>query len=455
MTTFVKKTQFSGLAHIFNRDSTGLASIIRGMAIDNARIKIVETSNVGAFTDNTGGTADTTAPFTLVDMPIAPTGQFNATSAGGVQQAAFNTSLGKIASAQAVFAERLNLARARLGHTLVTFASGTIAASGTLPSLDLTATTASGVSAVDYTSYVAGVTVMKANHRILVNAFTEVMGALGFDQNIADSISVVFSQNYLLAATPTVAASASGNPSVALADGTAFLADIANNLSTMAAMWNQVMAGAGITALTDSTTGTASDQTVNTVGTFTPYTTAGTDCAPKAGFDTLLGVWRNASASIAAKINVIAEEHGLAPLLVDSTTGTVSNTLAAQATLTAVTGTTVCLDAVSGLVALNDEKNNISTITAAINKLVPYYGVTALTDNSGGTASTAAVPLLVATPTTAGGVSGASLSSVANTETTADIAEIANAYATFAKTLNAMVGSGGDYLPMMVVASIH
>jgi hypothetical protein len=229
---------------------------------------------------------------------------------------------------------------------------------------------------------------------------------------------------------------------------------VANNLATLAAAWNQVMTGAGLTALTDNTTGTASDQTVNAVGTFTPFTTVATDCAPKAGFDTLLGVWRNASASVAARINLIAEQHGMAALLTDSTAGTASTTLAAQAALTAVTGSTSCLDVVSGLVALNDEKNNVATIAAAINKLVPLYGVTPLADDSGGTASVTTPPTLVATPTTATGVSGALLSSVANAEATTDIGEIANAYATFAKALNVMLGAGGDFQPLSVVAGL-
>ena len=451
--TIVHKGQFSGLSHIFGRDNNHLAALLRGMAIDNARSR-VEAAAVAAITDSTTGTADSTIPWLIVDLPIAPTGVFNATSAGGVQLTAFNTSLGKIANDHAVLAERLNQARGRFGLPLVTFASGTIATSGTLAALDLTATTASGNSAVDNASYVAATTTMKQAHRQLVRAFHEILAALGFDADLIDDLVGTYPQTYALPATATVVAAASGASSVALADGTAFLADVANNLATLAVAWNQIMTGAGLTALTDNTTGTASDQTVNTVGTFTPFTSVATDCAPKAGFDTLLGVWRNASASVAARINLIAEQHGLAALLTDSTTGTASTTLAAQAALTAVTGTTVCLDVVSGLVALNDEKNNVATIAAAINKLVPFYGVTALTDDSGGTASVTTPPTLVATPTTATGVSGALLSSVANAEATTDIGEIANAYATFAKALNAMLGAGGDYQPLNVVAGL-
>ena len=52
----VKITQFTGLANVYSRNPYGLAAIVRGVAIDNARLK-VEVAGVHDFTDNSSGVA--------------------------------------------------------------------------------------------------------------------------------------------------------------------------------------------------------------------------------------------------------------------------------------------------------------------------------------------------------------------------------------------------------------
>ncbi|MGO9740698.1 MAG: hypothetical protein ACLPN5_04130 [Roseiarcus sp.] len=74
----IKKHQFTGLSKVYSRDPDGLAAILRGMAIDNARLK-VEVSAVHDFTDNSTGAAGSN----IVALPIGATGPIDATAAGG------------------------------------------------------------------------------------------------------------------------------------------------------------------------------------------------------------------------------------------------------------------------------------------------------------------------------------------------------------------------------------
>ena len=297
----VRPDHFSGASKLHTRDVDGLAAMVRGLAIDNAR-RVCEVAAVGQFVDNSTGTAVTVKQFTFPDFTI-PTVAFNATASGGVQQAAWNTSVSRISNAQAVLAETINKARGRVGLPLITF-PGSIVTSGTVPAVDLTATTSSGVSAVDFASFVASTTTLKQNHRKLVRAFRQVEAALGLVASTTDKLSVNFTNDFALVAPATVAAAATGASSVAVASGTAILADIANNIATMALYWNETLIGAGLTVLTDNSTGTpAITHIVTTLGTMTPFTTAGVDCAPKAGVDTQLALYANAIASLAARSN--------------------------------------------------------------------------------------------------------------------------------------------------------
>ena len=58
-------TQFTGLANVYSRNPYGLAAIVRGLAIDNARLK-VEVAAVHDFTDNSTGVAASG----IVGLPI-------------------------------------------------------------------------------------------------------------------------------------------------------------------------------------------------------------------------------------------------------------------------------------------------------------------------------------------------------------------------------------------------
>jgi len=451
--TRVSPRHFSGNRNVYDTGYRGLAALIRNLAIDNAR-KAVEVAAVTAMTDNSGGTA-TAEPYSFVDgTAVSTTAVFNAVSAGGVQRAALNTSAGKINNAHATIGMQLNIARMRLGLPAVSgLNTGTVVTAGTVASLDTAATTSNGTSAVDWASYVANMLILKGNHAKILQAFQEVITAIGVGP-IASTMQVVYSAGFVLLPVGTVAAASTGASSVALADGTNLLAGMANNIASLVAKWNGVMIQAGLTALTDSSGGTASPNgVITTLGTMTPFTTVATDCAPKAAFDTLIAVYRNTLSSFAQRINLIAKEYG-APLLVDSTAGTPSTTIAAiAASLTAVTGTTVCLDAPTALSTWNAVKANIATVAWFLNNIIdPYAGGSFVVDGSTGVADTVAPYTLVAMATTGAGNSGATLQSIANTEMSADLLAAQTAVASLAADINGMLGATGNFRPLTVVA---
>lgn len=455
MTAVVKSRHFSAASKVFTGEADGLSAIIRGLAIDNARQALLVT-NIAAITDSSTGTADgaTSAnDYTFADVPIAAYGVFVGTSSGAVQRSAFNTALGVVANAHAVLAERLNRMRGRLGLSMIV-APGTIATAGTIPAMTLTATTSSGTSAVDYASFLTGAATVKANHRKIVAAFMEVMYATGYASAFTVALTGAFGSGYTLAATPTIAAAATGASSIKLSNGNDFLAGLANNVATMALAYNALFTQTGLTALTDSSGGTASLTTIAALGTFTPYTTAGTDLAPKTTFDTQLGLYADAFADLAARINLVSTQLGLGTLVTDSSGGSANTTIAALASaLTAVDGTgNTGVAAVSGLAKWVLVKNGIATLTAAVNELAPFYGVSALTDSSGGTASTANPKVIAAVGTTSAGSDGTSLGSVADTEVDANLLAAKNAIATLALAVNKMLGTDDQFRPLMVVA---
>lgn len=229
----VTKNHFTGAGKLYDRKD-GLDAIIRGLAIDHAQIKL-QVAGIPDLTDNTTGTAGAA----LVDLNDAPA-SFNATSANGVQNTAFNTAIGKIKNAQKVLANSINRARTTLGLATITASEGTEAAADTLPAQDKTVTAGTGASAVTRDSYIAAAKAIKANQRKLERALNEVLVAAGAAAVGKAWTGSVASNNFTLAAIPATV-TGTGPDSVSKADGDAFLTAAANNLATMAAKWNAAM----------------------------------------------------------------------------------------------------------------------------------------------------------------------------------------------------------------------
>ena len=229
----IRDGQFSGNGKLYSRERDGLAAILRGLAIDNARLK-VEVSDVKSFTDNSTGAAASK----LVAIPI-PTAAIDASSAGGVTTTSLNTSLGKIANAGKVISNTINEASTLLGLPSTTAASGTQATADTIPAQDKTGTSGSGSSAASFASAVAAMKVARGNFHRLVNGVNEVLVAIG--QAPIRAAAVSHPLDKALLAIPSVTASADGTKAVSKAAVDAFLAAHANNVATLAAAWNAAL----------------------------------------------------------------------------------------------------------------------------------------------------------------------------------------------------------------------
>jgi hypothetical protein len=229
----VRKDQFVGTSKVFGRESDALAAIVRGLAIDNARLKI-EVSGVHDFTDNSTGVAGSA----LVNTPI-PAVKIDATSAGGAQAAALNTSLGKIQNAGLVIENTINTARTLLGLALLTGTAGTQATADTIPAQDKTGTSGTGSAAADFVSSVGALKAAKDNLARLTRGANEVLAAIGVAPLAYNQGSHAL--DLAIATIATVTASGTGTNALALADATAFLAAYAANVATLAATWNAAM----------------------------------------------------------------------------------------------------------------------------------------------------------------------------------------------------------------------
>ena len=244
MTIKVKLTQFSGLGKLFSREKDGLAAILRGLAYDNARLKI-EVAAIHDFTDNTTGTP---TPI-LMTLPLLA---IDATAAGGAQTVALNASLVKIQNAGKVATNTINTARTLLGLPLLVSASGVQAAADTLPAQDLASTAANGATAATFVSAVASFKKVAQNMQALVNGANEVIAAIDPDyQPIfrAYNEHYPYVGNLTLGAIPVVTSVAAGPGALAKTAADAFLVQSARNLAALAYAWNAELnqgAGAGV-----------------------------------------------------------------------------------------------------------------------------------------------------------------------------------------------------------------
>jgi hypothetical protein len=227
----VKVTEFQGSGKVFSREADGLAAIIRGMAIDNARLK-AEVAAVKDFTDNSTGVAGAG----IVGLPV-PAAAIDATAAGGADVTALNASLVKLQNAGKVITNTINEASALLGLPANASASGAQAAADTIPALDKASTAANGVAAASYASAVSAFKVAAANLNALIYGANGVLVAVGAAA-LKTAGPFGTPESLTLAAIPAAVAVAAGPGALAKADADAFLAAYANNVATLAAAWD-------------------------------------------------------------------------------------------------------------------------------------------------------------------------------------------------------------------------
>lgn len=417
---------------------------LQGLAVGLARSRL-EASGVPDLTDNSTGTAGTS----LADVPI-PASAFDASAAGGTQLTALNTSIGKIENAGRVLVNSFNKVRAIVGLPLLTAANGTEAAANTIPAQDTSATAASGTSSVDFESAIAAMKVAAGNVGILAHGLSQIRAAIGEPAVVSSAYRGHFT-SLALADIPTVVAATDGSSSVATAAATSFLAAVANNLATLAALWNQMFNQGSFSTLTDSTGGTSSTGLVANASP-APANGAATTSAPKAGFDTQLAAINDGFGELVSTMNVLRNFYDLAPYT-DSTGVTANGTLSAVSnSLTAVDGSTgtSAVDEVTALARMVTVKNNMSSLAVGINDLVGFVGVPSLTDALGGTASTT-IAAVAATGTGVGGATGTP--TLLNADVDTWLGHARDNLATLAAKLNAIIGAAEVSMkPLTVVA---
>jgi hypothetical protein len=144
-----------------------------------------------------------------------------------------------------------------------------------------------------------------------------------------------------------------------------------------------------VTDLTDSSTGTpGSGNALAAVVTPTVVAQDGVALlAPKAGFDTAIGLIEDGNRELAVKANeIIALIAVGSATAADLTLGAATDDiLAATATaLTGVTAADVGVEDTTGILEINKARNNQASIAAAVNWIRVAQGLAPITDGSGG-----------------------------------------------------------------------
>jgi hypothetical protein len=451
---------FSGTKNVFTRDRSSLAAIVRDLLIQAAQTKVWGAS-ITSLTDNSTGTASA-EQFTVANLPALPANTVTGTLGEG--QSAFTTSLGKIKNASQTLMTALNGVRKYLGLPLLSYAEGTNTAN-TIPAQDLTGTGAAVGSTVDWATAQNAANTVENNLICLTMALNEILVALGQPKvvsNLRSAAGASYPFN-VLTVLPSVGTSGAGASSVLVSDATNFLQASANAFATLAAAFNAFVPGPQNIALTDSTGGTAAAAlAANALPAAVPG--AATTSAPKAGFDTQLGVIRNAISSLAATYNKLVVssqsvdfEVGVPAqdVITDLTGGTVSSTLASiSSSLTAVDGSsgTSAVDEVSALAAMATIDNSLSSLGYYASQLASRFDNVAPlgADALGGTVSPTLAALAATTATGVGGTG----SNVTLLDTAVDswLSGTKNNISTIAQLLNAMNTLIDTTKPLLAIA---
>jgi len=440
----VNDKYFSGSSKLFTT-SGGLAAVVRGLAQDNAAIKL-QTAGITDFTDNSTGVAAAA----LVAM-ATPSAAYDGSSSGASPTAGFNTAADGLEDAFAVMADHLNRARGRIGLPLLSWTTGAIATGGTIPSITKALTTTSGATAIDYTTGLARMVAVRGNVRILAKALNELLTAVG-SAKITDGSTGEFDGMAMGAVADATGGTGAPAGTTSISDTVmdAFLDAVANNIASMAYAYNNIFVQTGFTDLTDNSGGAVSSSVPAMTLVSTPYQDVATASAPFAAFNTELPKLENNFADLAARVNELAAANGLA-VLTDSTGGTANTTIEViDQALTAVDGTASnAMAATTYDVTMPEIANNVASLLAKVNALAAIYGEQAIADSSGGAAGST----LVALTDTTGVDNGAAATGVADAVVDAQMVIVTDAIASMAAALNALTGTDAQVeLPLKVVA---
>lgn len=233
----VTLSHFSGTSKVFTTEETGLAAVIRGLAIDNARLA-VQTTAVPDFVDNSTGVAAAT----VADVVVPKTVTNASASAIGSPKAALDTALNGIEDALSVLAENVNKGRTRLGLVAVTY-SGTVTTSGTIPAVTKALAATSGASTATLKSARASIQAAKNGLARVLMATNEVLVAVG-EAKIKSSLTFADLSALAVPNPAATVASATGADAASDTEVDAALTALANGIATVASKWNAAMSQA-------------------------------------------------------------------------------------------------------------------------------------------------------------------------------------------------------------------
>jgi hypothetical protein len=204
-----------------------------------------------------------------------------------------------------------------------------------------------------------------------------------------------------------------------------------------------------VTKQTDSSTGTAHATTVGAVALPALFTVTATDASPKTGFDTAIGKLNNAFASLAEYMNPYRRALGKVNIVYPSTSTVTAAIAACDKTLTAVDGSgSSALEAVTGLNRITLARNNLATLTFAVNDMAVALGYGQLTDSSGGATNKNVVtgaPTIVNLAATATGVLGTTTgSTLSDAAVDTALTALVNGIATLSAYLDFMLDPDED-----------
>lgn len=242
MSIKLTKKYFSGSGRVFAASPDGLAAILRSLAQDVAatRMQLALAASAPAqaditFTDNSTGAA----AMVIVDLPLPAAASTIAAGATGATLTALNTALGKTAAAHCILGKLVNKVRDVIGLPAITYTSAILGGTaGTVAAQDKNVAGTNGVACADFVSASTVFAVVKQDFNTLVHAVNETLVALGLTA-IPSTLDAALDQTGNIATVANItAAGAGGTDALLKSDADAFLLASANNIATIAALWN-------------------------------------------------------------------------------------------------------------------------------------------------------------------------------------------------------------------------
>lgn len=210
--------------------------------------------------------------------------------------------------------------------------------------------------------------------------------------------------------------------------------------------------------ITDSSTGTSGGDTAAVVTIPAAFTSAGTDAAPKAGFETALGTHKNALTVLLTAAKVIADAITIDAITI-STGGTIATAGTVPAMTKSVTATAgsgaACLGATSARALMTLYKNELTAAVNYVNEIAVAVGLTPITNSVGGDGGFDRVFAVLSTDTgtAATAPQAAALGTISKAAADTYLTASANAIATMAAKLNAATDSARVVTPTVVAVA--